>query len=86
MSQKELKCSFCGKTQDAVGKLISSPKESDPRAYICNECIYVCVSMSLKVHRRKCSHQRTSSHAECPYGWPTCLIGDQSPSDSVFAL
>lgn len=45
MSQKELKCSFCGKTQDAVGKLISSPKESDPRAYICNECICVCVDV-----------------------------------------
>ena len=31
-------CSFCGKTQDAVGKLISSPSDF-PRAYICDECV-----------------------------------------------
>jgi ATP-dependent Clp protease ATP-binding subunit ClpX len=36
-----LRCSFCHKTQDSVGKLISSPGEH-PRAYICNECIGVC--------------------------------------------
>ena len=35
-----LHCSFCQKSQDAVGKLISSPGE--PRAYICDECVGVC--------------------------------------------
>ena len=33
-----LHCSFCRKSQDAVGKLISSPTDS-PRAYICDECV-----------------------------------------------
>jgi ClpX C4-type zinc finger len=36
-----LRCSFCHKPQDLVGKLISSPSEY-PRAYICDECIAVC--------------------------------------------
>ena len=33
-----LHCSFCRKSQDAVGKLISSPSDH-PRAYICDECV-----------------------------------------------
>lgn len=36
-----LQCSFCGKAQDAVAKLISSPKER-PGTYICDECVVVC--------------------------------------------
>ncbi len=39
-----LRCSFCHKAQDAVGKLISSPSDY-PRAYICDECIAVCHSI-----------------------------------------
>ena len=39
-----LRCSFCHKTQDAVGKLISSPSDY-PRAYICDECVAVCNSI-----------------------------------------
>jgi ATP-dependent Clp protease ATP-binding subunit ClpX len=39
-----LKCSFCHKSQDAVGKLISSPSDY-PRAYICDECVAVCNSI-----------------------------------------
>ncbi len=34
---KLLVCSFCGKTQDEVKKLIAGPK-----VYICNECIHLC--------------------------------------------
>jgi ATP-dependent Clp protease ATP-binding subunit ClpX len=43
-SDDSLRCSFCQKAQDAVGKLISSPSEY-PRAYICDECIAVCNSI-----------------------------------------
>ena len=35
--KKQLKCSFCGKTQEQVKKLIAGPD-----AYICNECIELC--------------------------------------------
>ena len=34
----QLRCSFCGKTQDEVGKLIAGPGG----VYICNECVEVC--------------------------------------------
>lgn len=39
-----LRCSFCHKSQDVVGKLIASPSDY-PRAYICDECIAVCNSI-----------------------------------------
>ena len=32
-----LKCSFCGKTQDQVKKLIAGPD-----VYICDECVELC--------------------------------------------
>ncbi|HBN85327.1 MAG TPA: ATP-dependent Clp protease ATP-binding subunit ClpX, partial [Clostridiales bacterium] len=34
---KRMKCSFCGKTQDEVRKLIQGPG-----VYICDECIELC--------------------------------------------
>jgi ATP-dependent Clp protease ATP-binding subunit ClpX len=43
-TDEALRCSFCRKTQDAVGKLISSPGDF-PRAYICDECVAVCNSI-----------------------------------------
>ncbi len=41
VSEEILRCSFCQKTQDSVGKLISSPGDH-PRAYICDECVAIC--------------------------------------------
>jgi ATP-dependent Clp protease ATP-binding subunit ClpX len=43
-NDETLRCSFCHKSQDVVGKLISSPSDY-PRAYICDECIAVCNSI-----------------------------------------
>jgi ATP-dependent Clp protease ATP-binding subunit ClpX len=40
-SDNSLRCSFCQKSEERVGKLISSPSEY-PRAYICDECVRVC--------------------------------------------
>ena len=42
--EANLRCSFCHKSQEAVGKLISSPSDY-PRAYICDECVVVCNSI-----------------------------------------
>ena len=36
-SNDRLKCSFCGKTQDQVKKLIAGPE-----VYICDECVELC--------------------------------------------
>ena len=35
--KKQLKCSFCGKTQDQVRRLIAGPN-----VYICDECVGLC--------------------------------------------
>jgi ATP-dependent Clp protease ATP-binding subunit ClpX len=38
-----LRCSFCNKSQSEVEKLISNPPDRPFRAYICNECVEVCL-------------------------------------------
>jgi hypothetical protein len=40
-----LRCSFCNKAQNTVGKLIASATSDPPRAHICDECIAVCNSI-----------------------------------------
>ncbi len=44
---KPLYCSFCGKSQDEVKKLIAGPpqKHTSQPAYICNECVLLCNSV-----------------------------------------
>lgn len=49
--EETLRCSFCHKTQEVVGKLISTPGEY-PKAYICDECVAVCNSI-LEDDRRE---------------------------------
>ena len=39
-NSKMLRCSFCGKTQDQVEKLIAGSG-----VYICNDCVQLCSSM-----------------------------------------
>ncbi|MDR3053585.1 MAG: hypothetical protein LBU48_06980, partial [Coriobacteriales bacterium] len=34
---EEIRCSFCGKTQDMVRKLIAGPN-----VFICDECVQLC--------------------------------------------
>ena len=45
MNKKEekydVRCSFCGKSQDQVKRLISGPNET----YICNECVELCMTI-----------------------------------------
>jgi len=38
--QKAVRCSFCGKHQDQVARIIAGPG-----AYICNECVQLCMSI-----------------------------------------
>ncbi len=42
-SEQILKCSFCGKTQNQVRRLIAGPN-----VYICNECVDLCVDILEK--------------------------------------
>lgn len=38
--RNDIRCSFCGKTQDQVERLVSGPG-----VFICNECIQICANM-----------------------------------------
>ena len=48
---KELHCSFCGKEQDEVNKLIAGTS-----GYICNECIELCHDMLLNEEHGEEAH------------------------------
>ena len=37
IDDKQLRCSFCGKSQNEVKRLIAGPN-----VYICNECVELC--------------------------------------------
>lgn len=38
----KIRCSFCGKTQDQVERLISGPNNG---VFICNECVDICAEI-----------------------------------------
>ena len=40
MLSEEVTCSFCGKPQSQVAKIVAGPD-----AYICNECVHLCVDI-----------------------------------------
>ena len=40
MARDSIRCSFCGKRQEQVGRIIAGPN-----VYICNECIELCSSI-----------------------------------------
>jgi ATP-dependent Clp protease ATP-binding subunit ClpX len=56
MSQdRHLRCSFCGKSKDAVRKFISGPS-----VYICNECIALCNEILAEDEEREVTETHTS--------------------------
>ena len=56
-SSDKLSCSFCGKSQDDVKKLIAGPS-----VYICNECVDLCndiIEEEIKISKlREVEHNR----------------------------
>ena len=48
---KGLKCSFCGKYQDQVHRLIAGPG-----VYICNECIELCNEIIAEEMNEEAEH------------------------------
>ena len=57
-----LRCSFCHKSQEVVGKLISTPGDY-PKSYICDECVAVCNSI-LEEDRPDVSEAEAAAAAE----------------------
>jgi len=65
-------CSFCHKSSDVVGKLISSPSDY-PRVYICNECVAVCSSIledgKAGVDERRIPPHPMENPNQCEHMW-----------------
>ena len=91
MKEEELRCSFCGKPQSRVRKLIAGPN-----VYICDECIGVCTSI-LDDELDLMPEYEPQSHAlEKPEHLPTpqemkavldeYVIGQDRAEDCAFAL
>lgn len=77
MSQREgdvLRCSFCGKSQHEVKKLIAGPT-----VYICNECVEVCLDIITedRVHEAKVRHQELSKPQEIKRHLDDFVIGQE---------
>ncbi len=78
MSQREgdvLRCSFCGKSQHEVKKLIAGPT-----VYICNECVEVCLDIIAedRVHDAKVSSQDLPKPHEIKKHLDDFVIGQDS--------
>ncbi len=64
--QKELFCSFCGKSQDEVKRLIAGPN-----AYICDECVDLCKNILVEEERVLRPGRRASKEEEIVIPKPT---------------
>ncbi len=59
-SDKHLRCSFCGKSKDAVKRFISGPS-----VYICNECVSLCNEILAEEEEKEAA--RTAAPLPTPY-------------------
>jgi ATP-dependent Clp protease ATP-binding subunit ClpX len=44
-TQRELRCSFCGKLESAVRHLVGGPGEGANQVFICDECVALCAEI-----------------------------------------
>ena len=65
-SDKKISCSFCGKSQEEVKKLIAGPN-----VYICNECVNVCTSVIAQEERKHIEPNATGSATLLAENLPT---------------
>ncbi len=59
--KKDVRCSFCGRTQEEVRRLIAGPN-----AYICNECVGICADLIEGEDEEDSSAERFSLEGELP--------------------
>ncbi|GAB6034357.1 ATP-dependent Clp protease ATP-binding subunit ClpX [Galenea microaerophila] len=62
MSEKNLYCSFCGKSQDEVKKLIAGPS-----VYICDECVELCNDILREEFGEEAMSQFELEHLPTPH-------------------
>jgi len=79
-----LRCSFCHKGQEVVGKLISTPSDY-PKAYICDECVAVCNSIleDDKAERAPAGVQRLQKPQEIKELLDQYVIGQEAPKKKL---
>ena len=90
----DVQCSYCHKDQHQVFAMISTPRDYEPQAYICDECIEVCAGivkrkrgqlpsapMSIKEMPLPCDHRHFLLDLIDILAKPTSL-GGQGMSDS----
>ena len=58
-SEPKPSCWFCRKSQDQVTALIANPTDVCPRAYICDECIFVSASLLEVIAKEKSGQDRS---------------------------
>ena len=58
---KQLRCSFCGKTQDQVRRLVAGPN-----VYICDECIELCQEIISEEFATNLREEATLTSSELP--------------------
>ena len=70
-----LRCSFCGKSQHEVRKLIAGPT-----VYICNECVEVCLDIIAedRVHEAKSRQQVLPKRPEIKAYIDEYVIGQEA--------
>lgn len=79
--RKQLKCSFCGKTQEQVRKLIAGPN-----VYICDECIELCADIideEYDVLANKTENMNTPKPKEIKETLDEYVIGQESAKKAL---
>ena len=56
---KQLRCSFCGKPQSQVRRLVAGPG-----VYICDECVEMCMDIVQEAMRNETANSHASSHTQ----------------------
>ena len=79
-----LRCSFCHKSQEVVGKLISTPSDY-PKAYICDECVAVCNSIleDDRAEQAPAGSQRLQKPQEIKELLDQYVIGQEGPKKKL---
>jgi hypothetical protein len=85
-SNLNLRCSFCGKTQDRVRKLVAGPK-----VFICDECVELCVKImagtGAPLSDTNASHEPPAAKRDAeltgPVALPCSLCGTSAPPNDL---
>ena len=84
-ANKPLRCSFCGKSQDEVRKLVAGPK-----VYICDECIELCNDILAEEREDEspetADESRDDAGARLPGAAPCALCDVPTSMDVLVAV